>query len=479
MKRSRVNILIGVGVLLLCLARAGAEVARAGVEKFVAPWGTADGDGSLRRPLNLGTALSGRGIRPGDRVWLRGGVYKGNFISYLTGAEKAPIVVRQVPGERAIIDGFLTVKGAYTYYWGFEVTSTEGDHTKDTPGGINVFGPGTKFINLVIHDTSSGGFGFWSDAVNAEIYGCLVFRNGWQGPDPDRGHGHAIYVQNAEGTKRMVDNILFDQYGWGIHAYTQRGSIKGMYFEGNVSFNNGSSTRQSHRYDNILVGGSQPAERITLLQNFTYHTPSKGGSNVRLRYTATGNRDLICRENLFAYGGLTLSVGDWTNVAMTRNQLVGASQLVSLFVPEGASKTYTWKNNTYAYTGSSPTGALPFAFQGQSMNFRDWKIKSGFDTPGWMQVGATGTQVFVRPNRYEAGRAHIIVYNWSKMPFVQLGLQNIVPPGARYEVRNAQNYFGAPVASGVSRGGYLPLLLPMTSSPTGPEFGVFVVTSRP
>ena len=36
----------------------------------------------------------------------------------------------------------------------------------------------------------------------------------------DRGHGHSIYVQNVNGNKRIVDNILFDGFSFGIHAYT-------------------------------------------------------------------------------------------------------------------------------------------------------------------------------------------------------------------------------------------------------------------
>src|SRR5213078_3276221 len=59
------------------------------------------------RPWNLATALSGGNgkVQPGDTVWLRGGTYAGQFRSTLTGTAAAPIVVRQYPGERAIIDG--------------------------------------------------------------------------------------------------------------------------------------------------------------------------------------------------------------------------------------------------------------------------------------------------------------------------------------------------------------------------------------
>ena len=39
-----------------------------------------------------------------------------------------PIIVRQMPGERATIDGALTLAGPDTWYWGIEVRGT-----RDTP----------------------------------------------------------------------------------------------------------------------------------------------------------------------------------------------------------------------------------------------------------------------------------------------------------------------------------------------------------
>lgn len=77
---------------------------------YAAPGGSSGGDGSLSRPWNLSTALAGAGgtVQPGDTIWLRGGTYRGNYISTVRGSAAAPVVVRQFPGERAIIDGVGT-----------------------------------------------------------------------------------------------------------------------------------------------------------------------------------------------------------------------------------------------------------------------------------------------------------------------------------------------------------------------------------
>src|SRR5262249_18726842 len=137
-------------------------------------------------------------LQPGDTLWLRGGRYPGDFTSALTGTPALPLLLRQYPGERATIDGSLTLNGAYTWYWGFEVMNSDPLRVSSQPDSdptdiprqarqLAVFGPGTKCINLVVHDLGDG-IGAWSQATGAELTGCLTYNNGWQGPD--RGHGH-------------------------------------------------------------------------------------------------------------------------------------------------------------------------------------------------------------------------------------------------------------------------------------------------
>jgi hypothetical protein len=113
---------------------------------FVAMDGKAEGDGTKAKPLDLVTALSDKApAQPGDTLWLRGGTYRGEFTSTLTGKEDHPITVRQMPGGRATLDGSLTIKGEWGVYWGFEVMNSNPDRTtKDRPGGITVFGPYIK-----------------------------------------------------------------------------------------------------------------------------------------------------------------------------------------------------------------------------------------------------------------------------------------------------------------------------------------------
>ncbi len=463
---------------------------------FVAPNGQPTNDGSKERPIDLLTAISSRSpVRPGMTIWLRGGVYRHPgakltgteepaLISVLTGNSSSPITVRQYPGERATIDGGLRVEGAWTIYRDFEITNSSTDRTQKRPMGLHVFGHHTKFINLVIHD-SGNGIGFWLPAEDSEIYGAIIYRNGWEATDDYRGHGHGIYVQNQNGSKLISDVISFDNYSSGMKAYTESGYINGITFEGNISFNNGSTAQPQRDYDrveNMLVGSSiNPPERVALNNNYTYHPPATKGTSVFLGYTTDRNRDIQLKDNYFVGGSRNHTyMTRWAQVTMTGNTFIGGTDLIVLQMPAGLrSTTYQqWDNNSYF----SRTNQYPFiytddAIKGGYRNLADWQRTTGLDRNSkWLPNANNrpiGNKIFIRPNKYESGRANIAIYNWELKDKVEVDISAILKRGDRFEVRNAQNFFGAPVLTGTYAG--QALSLPMTGTPTGPEFNAFVL----
>jgi hypothetical protein len=84
-----------------------------------------------------------------------------------------------------------------------------------------------------------------------------------------------------------------------------------------------------------------------------------------------------------------------------------------------------------------------------------------------------------------------VVYDWDLSSSVTVDVSAALAPGTRYEVRDAQNYFGPAVAAGVYDGG--PIRLPMTGliiapangnvpvAPvhTAPQFGAFILLPLP
>ncbi|MGE5716328.1 MAG: PKD domain-containing protein, partial [Acidobacteriota bacterium] len=97
----------------------------------------------------------------------------------------------------------------------------------------------------------------------------------------------------------------------------------------------------------------------------------------------------------------------------------------------------------------------------------------------------SGSWVLVRPNAYEAGRGHVAIFNWSHAASVSVDLSSILSVGSTYEIRKAQNFFGAPVRTGTYAGGSVSIPMAASSvetptgaaapNPTGPEFNAFVV----
>lgn len=479
---------------------APAQPAGARVGYYVSPDGSESGDGSAARPWDLAKALSHPAVvRGGDTIWVRAGTYTGRFTSSLRGATGAPIVVRAYPGERATIDGSLLVQGSGTVYWGFEVmnstfrrVSTQSTSSPTDIGasgvGVDSRGADNRFVNLVIHDTPTGITAFNAAADN-EVYGCLIYNNGWEAPD--RGHGHGIYAQNATGTKRIADNIVFNQFGYGLHVYgSSAASLRGFDIEGNVLFTNGSISPKSRSNPDALVGGDAPAGRIVFRENFTYKP--NGTRTVQLGYDAL-NEDVVASGNYVV--GMT-ELLNWRSITFTGNTLTTGPLAPSAPVivwqqSKGAPLSgHTWDANRYYVPAANPS---PFALAvngvGTAYPFPGWKTATGFESTSSYTAGPpSGVHTFVRRNAYEPGRAHVVVYNWSGAGSVTVDLGGTLAEGRRFEVRNAQDYYGAPVLSGTYAGGAV--AIPLAATPpakplgtgwatppsTGPTFHVFVVT---
>ena len=247
-----------------------------GRQLFVAPDGRPSNDGSEHAPLDVETVFNNPAlVQPGDTIWLRGGIYKVAVTSRLTGEPDAPIVVRQYPGERAIFDAAsrthppLVVRGSDTWYWGFEITDSyptrQVSNGSYTPGvrapSVHVYGPRTKLINMIVHDGEQG-VASWSQAVDSELYGNLIYNVGFE--TGTQGQGHSIYVQNEDGVKRIVDNILFNSHSFGVHAYTEAGRIDNIYLEGNTAFNHGLLSREGAKANFLFRSKGQRPQNVTL-----------------------------------------------------------------------------------------------------------------------------------------------------------------------------------------------------------------------
>ena len=354
----------------------------AAAEFYVSPTAAVGGDGTIANPWTLATALTQpSAVQPGDTIWLRGGTYGGTFSSALTGTADAPIILRQYPGERATIDGgdsqgmpIFVVGGAYAWYWGFEVTSSdpnrisqqassnpsdigrgEGVVISQTPGSA----VGTKFINLVIHDTRQG-VSFWKEAIDSEIYGSLIYYNGWHGPRR-RPRSRDLRAESRVGPSGSSTTSSL-QFGQGLHAYgSATAYLDNIYLEGNTVVNNGES-------DHV-----QPAQHAG-------------------RRRCPGEQPHARRQSLYYPNGAA---------ALHRSQarLRGTCSTLTM------TNNYVANNSEFVCTGMTISANT---FYGAVVGFN----KTDFPNNSYLTARPTTNAVFVRPNVYEFGRANITIFNW-------------------------------------------------------------------
>lgn len=473
---------------------------------YVSPRGISMNKGTAAEPWDLATALGdGPGqadVRPGDLIWLTAGRYTGTFVSTIKGTAQEPIIVRAMPGARVIIDKAaaniakqpaLKVKGPWVWFWGIEVMNSSTDRRRNSPysgkdqpwrgSGVDIYAPNVKLINMIFHDN---GQGIWDKEDMTEVHGSLFFYNG------NNKREHGLYIGNSSGTKYITDNIVFAQGGYGIlaHSDSHSSSQKGLHIEGNISFNNGMLTADDQKTGNLQVGGvtGVSAERVVVMSNYIYNSPTNAANKnhgVRMGYEDMLNRDVKLLDN-YIVSETPLRLLWWENIQFQGNTIFSSGESVELKVPRGLNSFgYRWDFNTYFAEGA--TGPK-FANDSGVHAFSPWRRSTGLDRNSQVIAARpSGLEVFVRPNRYEAGRANIVVFNWDLRDQVEVDVSNVLTAGTQFEIRDAQNYFGEPVLRGIYRGGalQLPTRLSKVAAPIGnvervpahtaPQFLVFVI----
>ena len=429
---------------------------------FVAPDGKPDNAGTAQSPWDIFSVLAQKqpAVVPGSIVWMLNGVYGkgGTTITFtrLAGTEEKPIIFRQYPGQHATYNGGLRALGPWVWFWGYEITNTSTLRDQTRPYGLDLQARGQRAINLIVHDAGHPPIGFWQKLGDgAEVHGCVLWANGcydntphWKGAP--RG---SLYMQNDTGTRYVTNNIVCRAFTVGAKAYTQGGQADGFYCQNNIFFDNPDWNLFCSDAKNGLQG-------FTAIGNCTYRAAddmiNKPSSQFGYSddHPNTGGR---VEDNVFVAGGkvpVALHLIKWTELSMKGNTFIGG---------------VTYKD-------------MP----GDANMYPDNKYLT--------ERPSKGLQIFVFPNKYESGRGHVAVYNWGKAPKVELDLSTVLTKGQRFEIRDAQNYFGKPVAAGTYKGskvsvsmnlteiakpiGETPHLVPRLRH-TAPEFAAFVVIGEP
>jgi hypothetical protein len=170
---------------------------------------------------------------------------------------------------------------------------------------------------------------------------------------------------------------------------------------------------------------------------------------------------------------------DFSSVTVTGNTIYGSGSIGVHLQDQTRSFSATNINGNHYY-------GVGFNYGNATHSWSQWRADhGGWDTTSTYSTGAPPDSVQIRPNAYEAGRALVVVRNFSGQGAVGIDPSSFLAPGARYEVVNAFDYHHAPVASGTWNGGAISL--PMSgitrATPIGrgaeqntaPTFGTFII----
>lgn len=453
---------------------------------YVSPTG-GTGLGDIANPWSLTYALSGAGgqLTAGETAWLRGGIYSGDFSTSLVGTSANPIVFRQYPGERATLDGRLkaTTSSAYLTFWGFELTQVN-PLANDGWYGIESYGVNLKYINLVIHDANKSGLiANWPNG-DTEVYGSIMYNNGTH-----NNLDHGIYAQGTTGTMRLEHNVFFNNTSHGIHSYTESNVLRNVHAIGNVSFDNGSTANPTWGYaakPNLIMGGIVAgATGMRADSNFLYNV-AETTANMRLGFGSL-DTDVTAIGNTIWGGNAALKIESWSSAQVKDNTLKGGpvnNRLVELndatVVPG-----HVWTGNQYYATAAQTS----FWYSGLWRTLASWHTATTLSNTGTLLTTPGTPTIFLKNNKYDPKRALLVVFNWPAGSSVNVDLSTFIASGP-YEIRNVQNIFGSPVASGTYSGGTVSVPMTGTAPPpfvghgwtitpptTGPNFHAFIVTT--
>jgi hypothetical protein len=321
-----------------------------------------------------------------------------------------------------------------------------------------------------------------------EVYGNLIYHQNMENDVAGEGigNGHGVYLLSKKSAPLKVRaNVVHSNGATGIrvgdvivyNALVTDNIVynQGIYnrFGGNRDFYIQGSNREDE-YSGEIPGhpdGVYEPMHVTVLRNYSYHLDDPGpySESMHLGMWSPDQATAEVRDN-YIVGAMR---GDGTHEALKLGYKDPAHNL-----SVGAARSA--RNTIIGIT-------VPHTRE---------QIPPGVNGNVYLTSKPKENRVFVVPNEFEAGRANVAIYNWQLLPAVTVPLADVrLVEGQAFEVKDAMNFYGPPVARGVFSAKAPMIAVPMQGlvrekmrgedrlraryrdrlKHTAPEFGAFLV----
>ncbi len=316
---------------------------------YVAPNGYSTGDGSLKKPLDIYTAISV--ARPGQTIILLEGTYKlettVRIERGINGTAEKPIRMIGDPSAntRPVLDfqgacAGIVHGGNHWFFYGFDVTNTQ-----DAKKGFQVSGNSNILDNIVAHHNGDTGIQIsrlngstdltienWP--VNNLIRNCTSYANmdkGYENAD-----GFAAKLTCGEGN--VFDGcVAYNNAddGWDLYAKNETGQIGAVTIKNCVAYANGylEDGTSAGNGNGFKMGGESISGKHKLVNSISFNNRAKG-------IDSNSCPDIIV-ENCISYNNGSYNVAFYTKDA--RNTAFKANGIIS-FKDDQCSAVSTGEN---------------------------------------------------------------------------------------------------------------------------------------
>jgi parallel beta-helix repeat protein len=345
--------------------------------------------------------------KPGDTVYVRGGVYNETVNIMSKGTAAQPILFRSYPGETAVFDGsglnahvlFSLNQTEYVTASNFEVRyasniAVSGWMTKNT-----------SFINNVVHHADRNGiyFGYDSPGVSTDatiegnqVYNCVLentahaMNGGWASTvtvnhtERARVAGNKVWNNDGEAIAVILSNNVtvtgneaFDNYSQGVFIDNSRFNT----VDGNLIYSTGNTRYFRDGY---------PGMGIAIANEFyDYSNPSTDNKII--------NNIVVNTRWGFLYGAWEANGGLKNTVIANNTFYKAASELID--ISQGAHANSIVQNNIFYQVGGDAAAVVA----GTGVTFRNNHWYGGNPPANASGAGDVyGNPAFVNPGGYRA-----------------------------------------------------------------------------